>query len=178
MSYRARQSSSSPGYGRSTSAALILFLAMAALAAAPFTFLKIFATGVGGRHSPGRGGREITARAGHGVAARPVELVAATRSASRPVAAYGGNGLVRPSGQNDAGSVPSTAIASISAAGTARGSAVSTVCPAAGSLIKANAVATASLACAGAVPPVNPARLDWPLTRRARLGSGSSISIG
>jgi RND superfamily putative drug exporter len=30
-----------------TSAALILFLAMAALAAAPFTFLKIFATGVG-----------------------------------------------------------------------------------------------------------------------------------
>jgi putative drug exporter of the RND superfamily len=30
-----------------TSAALILFLAMAALASAPFTFLKIFATGVG-----------------------------------------------------------------------------------------------------------------------------------
>ena len=39
------------GVGRTgrlvTSAALILFLAMAALAAAPFTFLKIFATGVG-----------------------------------------------------------------------------------------------------------------------------------
>ena len=39
------------GIGRTgrlvTSAALILFLAMAALAAAPFTFLKIFATGVG-----------------------------------------------------------------------------------------------------------------------------------
>jgi len=30
-----------------TSAALILFLAMAALASAPFTFLKVFATGVG-----------------------------------------------------------------------------------------------------------------------------------
>ncbi len=39
------------GIGRTgrlvTSAALILFLAMAALASAPFTFLKIFATGVG-----------------------------------------------------------------------------------------------------------------------------------
>ena len=39
------------GVGRTgrlvTSAALILFLAMAALASAPFTFLKIFATGVG-----------------------------------------------------------------------------------------------------------------------------------
>jgi RND superfamily putative drug exporter len=39
------------GLGRTgrlvTSAALILFLAMAALASAPFTFLKIFATGVG-----------------------------------------------------------------------------------------------------------------------------------
>ena len=39
------------GVGRTgrlvTSAALILFLAMAALAGAPFTFLKIFATGVG-----------------------------------------------------------------------------------------------------------------------------------
>lgn len=39
------------GVGRTgrlvTSAALILFLAMAALASAPFTFLKVFATGVG-----------------------------------------------------------------------------------------------------------------------------------
>ena len=42
------------GIGRTgrlvTSAALILFLAMAALASAPFTFLKIFATGVGAGH--------------------------------------------------------------------------------------------------------------------------------
>ena len=57
-----------------TSAALILFLAFAALASGPETDVKILATGLAAGHPPRRNGGAGAARAGGDVAVRALEL--------------------------------------------------------------------------------------------------------